>query len=138
MPRPTIPFIAIQAPTPKKLTRDKLREQSTKGLCWHYDEPWSREHHYKKGRLLMIESTEEEDNEISKESLEPEEETMEEESQLADYAMYALAVYSNPRTMIIGGVSLQRSIVWIPLERRTLDLLHLLHLDLEYRDIRSP
>ncbi|RRT60179.1 hypothetical protein B296_00026602, partial [Ensete ventricosum] len=38
----------------------------------------------------------------------------------------------------IGGVSLQRSIVWIPLERRMLDLLHSLHLDLEYRDIRSP
>ncbi|RWW79104.1 hypothetical protein BHE74_00012626, partial [Ensete ventricosum] len=32
----------------------------------------------------------------------------------------------------IGGVSLQRSIVWIPLERRTFDLLHLLHPDLEY------
>ncbi|RWW20911.1 hypothetical protein GW17_00014953 [Ensete ventricosum] len=37
-----------------------------------------------------------------------------------------------------GGVSLQRSIMWIPLERRMLDLLHLLHPDLEYRDIRSP
>ncbi|RWV96170.1 hypothetical protein GW17_00041135 [Ensete ventricosum] len=36
---------------------------------------------------------------------------------------------------IIRGVSLQRSIVWIPLERRTLYLLHLLHPDLEYRDI---
>ncbi|RWV87022.1 hypothetical protein GW17_00051029 [Ensete ventricosum] len=34
----------------------------------------------------------------------------------------------------IGGVSLSRSIVWIPLEM-TLDLLHLLHPDLEYRDI---
>ncbi|RWW05839.1 hypothetical protein GW17_00030865 [Ensete ventricosum] len=31
---------------------------------------------------------------------------------------------------IIGGVSLQRSIVWIPLERRTFDILHLLHPDL--------
>ncbi|RWV85871.1 hypothetical protein GW17_00052301 [Ensete ventricosum] len=30
-----------------------------------------------------------------------------------------------------------RSIVWIPLERMTLDLLHLLHPDLEYRDIQS-
>ncbi|RWW12702.1 hypothetical protein GW17_00023626 [Ensete ventricosum] len=38
----------------------------------------------------------------------------------------------------IGGVSLQRSIVWILLERRTFDLLHLLHPDLEYKDIRSP
>ncbi|RRT51833.1 hypothetical protein B296_00004803 [Ensete ventricosum] len=39
---------------------------------------------------------------------------------------------------MIGGVSLQRSIMWISLERRTLDLFHLLHPDLEYRDIRSP
>ncbi|RWV98183.1 hypothetical protein GW17_00038987 [Ensete ventricosum] len=31
----------------------------------------------------------------------------------------------------IGGVSLQISIMWIPLERRTLDLLHPLHSDLE-------
>ncbi|RRT58745.1 hypothetical protein B296_00030621, partial [Ensete ventricosum] len=31
----------------------------------------------------------------------------------------------------IEGVSLQRSIVWIPLERRTLDLLHPLHPDME-------
>ncbi|RWV98927.1 hypothetical protein GW17_00038197 [Ensete ventricosum] len=31
----------------------------------------------------------------------------------------------------IGGVSLQRSIVWISLERRTLDLLHPLHPDME-------
>ncbi|RRT59390.1 hypothetical protein B296_00038090 [Ensete ventricosum] len=38
----------------------------------------------------------------------------------------------------IEGVSLQRPIVWIPLERRTLDLLHFLHPDLEYSDIRSP
>ncbi|RWW42381.1 hypothetical protein BHE74_00052083 [Ensete ventricosum] len=28
--------------------------------------------------------------------------------------------------------------MWILLERRTLDFLHLLHLDLKYRDIRSP
>ncbi|RWW46164.1 hypothetical protein BHE74_00047929 [Ensete ventricosum] len=38
----------------------------------------------------------------------------------------------------IRGVLLQRSIVWIPLEKMTLDLLYRLHPDLEYRDIRSP
>ncbi|RWW08667.1 hypothetical protein GW17_00027876, partial [Ensete ventricosum] len=38
----------------------------------------------------------------------------------------------------IEGVLLQRSIMRISLERRTLDLLHLLHPDLEYKDIRSP
>ncbi|RRT42556.1 hypothetical protein B296_00025231 [Ensete ventricosum] len=88
MPRPT----AIQAPTPKKLTRDKLRERSTKELCWHCDEPWSREHHCKKGRLLVIEPAEDEDNETS-------EEAMEEVSQPANYAVHALTGYSNPQIM---------------------------------------
>ncbi|RWV83719.1 hypothetical protein GW17_00054638 [Ensete ventricosum] len=92
MPRPT----AIQAPASKKLTRDELHERSAKELCWHCDEPWSCEHHYKKGRLRMIEPAEDEDNETSEEALEPKEEAMEEESQPANYAVHALASYSNP------------------------------------------
>ncbi|RWW48470.1 hypothetical protein BHE74_00045453 [Ensete ventricosum] len=96
MSRPTAPSTTIQALAQKKLTRDELREQSAKGLCWHYDEPWSREHHCKKGRLLMIESVENEDNEISKEAIELKEKAMKEESQPADYAVHALAGYSNP------------------------------------------
>ncbi|RWV84902.1 hypothetical protein GW17_00053350 [Ensete ventricosum] len=71
MPRPTTPSTAIQAPAPKKLTRDELRERSAKELCWYYDEPWSREHHYKKGQLLVIEPAEDEDNETFEEALEP-------------------------------------------------------------------
>ncbi|RZS10046.1 hypothetical protein BHM03_00041201 [Ensete ventricosum] len=96
MPRPTTPSTAIQAPALKKLTRDELRERSAKELCWHCDEPWSREHHCKKGQLLMIEPTEDEDNETSEEALQPKEEAMEEESQSANYAEHALAGYSNP------------------------------------------
>ncbi|RWW61019.1 hypothetical protein BHE74_00031940 [Ensete ventricosum] len=69
MPRPTASSTAIQAPAPKKLTRDELRERSAKGLCWHYDEPWSREHRCKKGRLLLIEPVEDEDNEHLKKPL---------------------------------------------------------------------
>ncbi|RWV82786.1 hypothetical protein GW17_00055681, partial [Ensete ventricosum] len=30
-----------------------------KGLCWHYDEPWSHDHYCKKGMLMMIEPIEE-------------------------------------------------------------------------------
>ncbi|RWV77442.1 hypothetical protein GW17_00061725, partial [Ensete ventricosum] len=90
MPRPTAPSIAIQAPALKKLTRDELRERSAKELCWHCDEPWSHEHHYKKGRLLVIEPAEDEDNETFEEALEPKEEAMEEESQPANYAVHAL------------------------------------------------
>ncbi|RWV98633.1 hypothetical protein GW17_00038502 [Ensete ventricosum] len=73
MPRPTTPSTTIQAPTLKKLTRDELRERSTKELCWHCNEPWSREHHCKKGQLLVIEPMEDEDNEISEKALEPKE-----------------------------------------------------------------
>ncbi|RWW89713.1 hypothetical protein BHE74_00001250 [Ensete ventricosum] len=110
MPRPTVPSTAIRAPAPKKLTRDKLRKRSTERLCWHYDEPWSREHHCKKGRLLMIEPVEDEDREPSEEGLEPEEEATEEEPQPADYQVHALAGYSNPQTMKVGGLLKQQPI----------------------------
>ncbi|RRT45038.1 hypothetical protein B296_00035797 [Ensete ventricosum] len=69
VPRPTAPSTAIQAPAPKKLTRDELHERSAKELCWHYDEPWSCDHHCKKGWLLMIEPAKDEDNETSEEAL---------------------------------------------------------------------
>ncbi|KAJ8492317.1 hypothetical protein OPV22_014038 [Ensete ventricosum] len=104
MLRPTAPYTAIQVPAPKKLTRDELRERSAKGLCSHYDEPWSREHCCKKDRLLVIESTEDEENETYKEALEPKEEAMEEESQPTDNAVHALSGYSNPQTMKVGGL----------------------------------
>ncbi|RWW45176.1 hypothetical protein BHE74_00049004 [Ensete ventricosum] len=96
MPRPTAPSTIIQAPTPKKLTRDVLRECLAKGLCWHCDESWSREHRCKKGWLLVIEPVEDEDSKPSEEGLEPEEEATEEEPQPADYVVHALADYSNP------------------------------------------
>ncbi|RRT57303.1 hypothetical protein B296_00002873 [Ensete ventricosum] len=69
-----------------------------------------REHHCKKGRLLMIELVEDEDNEASEESLEPKDEAMEEEPQSADYAVHALAGYSNPQTMKVGGLLKQQPI----------------------------
>ncbi|RZS19559.1 hypothetical protein BHM03_00051971 [Ensete ventricosum] len=104
MPKSAAPSIAIRASTPKKLTRDELHERLAKGLCWHYDKPWSREHRCKKGRLLVIELVEDEDNEPYEESLKPEDEAMKEEPQPPDYAVHALAGYSNPQTMKIGGL----------------------------------
>ncbi|RZR81961.1 hypothetical protein BHM03_00008283 [Ensete ventricosum] len=110
MPRPTAPSTVIQAPAPKKLTRDELRERSTKELCWHCNESWSREHHCKKGRLLVIEPVEDEDNETSEKALEPKEKAMEEESPLANYVVHALASYSNPQMMKVGGLLKQQPI----------------------------
>ncbi|RRT49158.1 hypothetical protein B296_00032712 [Ensete ventricosum] len=97
MSKPSASSTTIRAPTPKKLMRDELREQSAKRLCWHYDEPWSNEHHYKKGWLLVIEPVEDEDNETSDKSLKPKEEVMEEEPRLVDFTVHALAGYSNRR-----------------------------------------
>ncbi|RRT66016.1 hypothetical protein B296_00030331 [Ensete ventricosum] len=95
-PKPSAPSTAIRAPTPKKLTRDELRERSAKGLCWHCDELWSREHRCKKGWLLVIEPVKDEDTEPSEESLEPEDEATEEEPKSADYAVHALV--NDPET----------------------------------------
>ncbi|RWW36239.1 hypothetical protein BHE74_00058751 [Ensete ventricosum] len=111
MLRPTTPSTTIQAPAPKKLTRDELRERSAKGLCWHCDEPWSHEHCCKKGQLLMIEPVEDEDSEPYEEGLEPKEEATEEEPQPADYAVHALASYSNPQTMKVRGLLKQQPII---------------------------
>ncbi|RZS03489.1 hypothetical protein BHM03_00033673 [Ensete ventricosum] len=110
MLRPTTPSTTIRAPAPKNLTRDKLCERSAKGLCWHCDEPWSREHRCEKDWLLMIEPMEDEDSEPSEEGLEPKEEAMEEEPQPVDYAVHALVGYSNLETMKVGGLLKQQPI----------------------------
>ncbi|RRT60354.1 hypothetical protein B296_00019298 [Ensete ventricosum] len=85
----------------KRLTREELRERSERGLCRHYDEPWSCEHHCKKGRLLVIEPIKE-DPEYAEESLDYEEDDMEEEPQLADCLMHSLIDYANPQSMKVA------------------------------------
>ncbi|RRT74477.1 hypothetical protein B296_00003555 [Ensete ventricosum] len=104
------PSTVNRAPAPKKLTREKLRERSAKGLCWHYDKLWSREHRCKKGRLLVIEPVEEV-MEPSEESLGHKEEDAEEEPQPTDFTVQALASYSNPQIMKVGGLLEQQPII---------------------------
>ncbi|RZS22229.1 hypothetical protein BHM03_00054972 [Ensete ventricosum] len=71
----------------KKLSSEELRDRSTKGLCWNYNTLWSRDHHCKKGRLLMVEPIEESKHE--KDNLEHKE-NAKEDLQLADCMTYAL------------------------------------------------
>ncbi|RRT48338.1 hypothetical protein B296_00053183, partial [Ensete ventricosum] len=106
---PSASSTVIRAPTPKKLTREELRERSAKGLCWHYDELWSRNHRCKKERLLVIEPVEDEDIEPSEESLESEE-VAEAEPQSIDFTVYALVDYSNLQTMKVRGLLKQQAI----------------------------
>ncbi|URE04495.1 hypothetical protein MUK42_34010 [Musa troglodytarum] len=91
---------------PKKLTREELRDRSAKGLCWHCDEPWNRDHRYKRGRLLLIEPLEDMEEEVQ----EHEEEVTDEEQQPIDITMHALAGYANPQTMKVGGFLKQQPI----------------------------
>ncbi|RWW39149.1 hypothetical protein BHE74_00055548, partial [Ensete ventricosum] len=79
---------------PKKLTREELRDRSTKGLCWHCDELWSRDHYCKKGTNLIFEPIKEPEPEDA--DLESEEEDTEEKLQLAVSTAHALSGYANP------------------------------------------
>ncbi|RWV77425.1 hypothetical protein GW17_00061747 [Ensete ventricosum] len=74
--KPSTPSASSRPSQLKKLIREELRDRSAKGLCWHCDEPWSRDHRCKRGRLLLIEPIN--DSEHEEEDLEHEEVTGEE------------------------------------------------------------
>ncbi|RZR97880.1 hypothetical protein BHM03_00027137 [Ensete ventricosum] len=76
---------------PKKLTREELRDRSTKGLYWHCNELWSRNHRCKKGELSMIKSIKEYEEEVQ----EREEENTKEDLQPADCTTHALAGHAD-------------------------------------------
>ncbi|RRT79988.1 hypothetical protein B296_00022586 [Ensete ventricosum] len=108
-PRPTTykPYsVPNHSLLPKKLTKEELRDRSAKGLCWHCDEPWSCDHRYKKGSLLLIEPLED----VEEEVWEHEEEVIDEEQQSIDLTMYALVDYANPQTIKVGGLMKQQPI----------------------------
>ncbi|RRT36099.1 hypothetical protein B296_00052251 [Ensete ventricosum] len=58
----------------------------------------------------MIELVEDEDIEPSEESLKPKDEAIEEEPQSDDFTVRALAGYSNPQMMKVGGLLKQQPI----------------------------
>ncbi|RWW47287.1 hypothetical protein BHE74_00046739 [Ensete ventricosum] len=92
--KPLASPIANRTSQPKELTREELRERSAKGLYWHCSETWSRDHRYKRGKLLVIESIE--DPEPEDVDPKPEREDAEEEPQPAIGTIHALAGYANP------------------------------------------
>ncbi|RRT73778.1 hypothetical protein B296_00008065 [Ensete ventricosum] len=93
--KPLAPPAPSCASLPKKLTREELRDRSAKGLWWHCNELWSRNHHCKKGKLSMIEPIEESEED----DLEPEEENTKEDPQLTDCLTHTLAGHVNPQAM---------------------------------------
>ncbi|RZS23147.1 hypothetical protein BHM03_00056008 [Ensete ventricosum] len=108
MPRPTAPSVAIRALAPKKLHETSFANDRPKDCVGIVTNRGAA--NIAARRALMIEPVEDEDNEPFEEGLEPEEEATEEEPQPADYAVHALANYSNPQTMKVGGLLKQQPI----------------------------
>ncbi|RWW38851.1 hypothetical protein BHE74_00055878 [Ensete ventricosum] len=77
--RSLLPVAVLASGSPGRGRLPLMVAPSAKDLCWHYDELWSRDHHCKKQRLLMIEPIEESKHE--EEDLEHEE-NMKEDPQL--------------------------------------------------------
>ncbi|RWW88736.1 hypothetical protein BHE74_00002376 [Ensete ventricosum] len=102
--KPSTPFAPSHLSLQKKFTREELCNRSAKGLCWHCDESWSHDHHCKKGCLLVIEPIED------SEEVQEYEEVTEEEQQLVDCMMHALAGYANLQMMKVGGPLRQQPI----------------------------
>ncbi|RRT81669.1 hypothetical protein B296_00000082 [Ensete ventricosum] len=75
--------------------------RSTKGLCWHCDEPWSHDHRCKKGRLLLIEPIEE--PKLEDVALKPEKNT-EEKLQPAARIFHASSGFANSQIMNVDDL----------------------------------
>ncbi|RRT65333.1 hypothetical protein B296_00000531 [Ensete ventricosum] len=115
--RPTTykpPSIPSHSSLSKIFTREELRDRLAKGLCWYCDEPWSHDHRYKKGRLLLIEPLEDVEEEVQEHKVE----VTDEEEQPVDITMHALAGYANPQTMKIGGF-LKQQLITILIDTRS-------------------
>ncbi|RZR94768.1 hypothetical protein BHM03_00023523 [Ensete ventricosum] len=85
--------------TPPEKGEQAMDLSSAKGLCWHCDEAWSRDHRCKQGTLLMIKPIEESEPEDA--DLEFEKDA--EDPQLTVSIVHTLAGYANPQTMKIDG-----------------------------------
>ncbi|RWV93170.1 hypothetical protein GW17_00044393 [Ensete ventricosum] len=73
-----------------------LFRRLAKGLCWHCNKLWSRDHHYKKERPLLVEPTEE--PKLKDMTLESEEKDMKEKSQSV-----ARTFHAPPQILDIDG-----------------------------------
>ncbi|RWW63931.1 hypothetical protein BHE74_00028868 [Ensete ventricosum] len=128
--RPSTPSTINRPSQLKELMKKEHRDRSVRGLCRHYDEHWSRDHHCKKGRLLMIEPIEEPKH--KEENLEAEENTMEDQ-QLTECTTHSPVDYTNPQIMKVE-VSLKQQPVTILTDTRSFDnLMNTYWMDIKFK-----
>ncbi|RZS02182.1 hypothetical protein BHM03_00032168 [Ensete ventricosum] len=113
----TLDPIYHQPVTPKKLTREEFRDRSAKGLCWHCNKLWCRDHHCKKERPLLVEPTEE--PKLKDMALESEEKDMKEKPQSAAHTFHA-----PPQILDIDGFIKNQPITILADTRNSNDLMN--------------
>ncbi|RWV88597.1 hypothetical protein GW17_00049305 [Ensete ventricosum] len=111
------PSTTSRSPQPKKLTREELRDRSAKGLCWHYNKLWSRDHHCKNERPLLIEPIEE--PKLKDTALESEENDMKEKPQLI-----ASTFHAPPQILDIDGFIKHQPVTILADTRSSNDLMN--------------
>ncbi|RZR74962.1 hypothetical protein BHM03_00046770 [Ensete ventricosum] len=114
--RLSAPSTTSRSPQPKKL-REEFRDRLAKGLCWHCNKLWSRDHHCKKERPLLVEPTEE--PKLKDIALESEEKDMKEKPQSA-----ARTFYAPPQILDIDGFIKHQPVTILADTRSSNDLMN--------------
>ncbi|RWW21412.1 hypothetical protein GW17_00014438 [Ensete ventricosum] len=115
--RLSAPSTTSRSPQLKKLTREECRDRSAKDLCWHCNKLWSRDHHCKKERPLLVEPTEE--PKLKDMALESEEKDMKEKSLSA-----ARTFHATPQILDIDGFIKHQPITILADTRSSNDLMN--------------
>ncbi|KAG6497148.1 hypothetical protein ZIOFF_045036 [Zingiber officinale] len=89
--------------TPRRLTKEEIKERMAKGLCWHCDEKWHRGHQCKQKRILMIEPIENSEEEDDFDEGETQDNINEVQYDSMAISVHALEGLQTPQTMKVKG-----------------------------------
>ncbi|KAG6531914.1 hypothetical protein ZIOFF_005750 [Zingiber officinale] len=89
--------------TPRRLTKEEIKESMAKGLCWHCDEKWHRGHQCKQKRILMIEPIENSEEEDDFYEGETQDNINEVQDDSMAISVHALEGLQTPQTMKVKG-----------------------------------
>ncbi|KAG6480688.1 hypothetical protein ZIOFF_057273 [Zingiber officinale] len=89
--------------TPRRLTKEEIKERMAKGLCWHCDEKWHRGHQCKQKKILMIEPIENSEEEDDFYEGETQDNINEVQDDSMAISVHALEGLQTPQTMKVKG-----------------------------------
>ncbi|XP_042452681.1 uncharacterized protein LOC122037297 [Zingiber officinale] len=89
--------------TPRRLTKEEIKERMAKGLCWHCNEKWHRGHQCKQKRILIIEPIENSEEEDDFDEGETQDNINEVQYDSMEISVHALDGLQTPKTMKVKG-----------------------------------